>query len=774
MTQVALPLSGGDFIPNTLTDLSIKGYRCIPAALNAEGAPQPLGGYREGQQYPSTDPLWAQAAMIAICQPDTLMIDLDGYKQGAADMATIAAYLGITPEQLQTSMVQAAPERQSYHWLFSLPTGASDSIVGNCGKWLPHVDLRLGGNNQLIYVKPGKALSFPPAPALQPLDLSRVLVPFPQRVEVPLTGLPVTLSDSTSVKGAELLREQCDKLRKVTEGGRNAALNDTALIVAHYVGGGEIAQADAEAALTEAALAIGLQPGETAATIRSGISRGVKEPKRCAMTAQEVFAAGLATPTPPVHIAPPTTIEAQWRSGYQLVAGSGLIDHFKGCVYVTDAHRMLTPGGAMLKEAQFNASYGGYVFAIDENGDKTTRKAFEAFVESQCVAFPKVDGAIFSPRHTSGEIVEDEGRRLVNTYIPVNVRTVPGDAGPFLRHMSKLLPDPRDMAIAMAYAAAVVQYAGYKFQWAPLFQGCEGNGKTLLTRCVAYAVGQRYTHMPPASEISEKFNSWLFGSIFIGVEDIYVPDAKSEVLEVLKPMITGDRLAKRAMQQDQVMMTNCANFIFNSNHRNAVKKTQNDRRFCVFFTAQQEAQHLTRDGMDGNYFPDLYDWLKADGYAIVAHYLKTYQIPDELNPVIGCQRAPVTSTTHQAIEASMGGVEQEIMEAIDEGRCGFAGGWVSGYALDNLIEHIRAGRQVPPRKRPDVLKSLGYIPHPALKNGRCNNPVAVDAGRKPKLYIKDGHIHANLQRPAEVERYYSAAQGDPVARGAVEMEAAAV
>lgn len=754
-----------EFITMMRDDLIVKGYRVIPAK---DG--RPLGGFKEGQQYPATDHLWQQANMIAICQLDTVAVDLDGYNDGSADAATIAAYLGLSAEQLEAARVQSAHERNSHHWMFRLPAGVSANFSGNVGQWLPSVDLRFGSNNQLLFVKEGKEQRFPFVADLPMLDLSRVLVPFPAKVAAPVsTGTPITLSEQTSTKGAALLREMCDKLAQQQEGGRNAALNTTSVIIGHYVGGGEISQTDAEAALTEAALTIGLNPGETAATIRSGMTRGIKEPKRCAMTPQEVFASGLATPTPPVAIAPPVTLEPQWRSGYQLVAGSSLMEHFKGCVYVTDAHRILTPNGTMLKEAQFNALYGGYVFALDDNGDKTSRKAFEAFVESQCVAFPKVDGAIFSPRHKAGEVVLDEGRRLVNTYTPVDVRTVDGDPTPFLKHMEKLLPDPRDRAIALAYAAAVVQYAGHKFQWAPLFQGCEGNGKTLLTRCVAYAVGNRYTHMPPAAEISEKFNSWLFGSIFIGVEDIYVPESRMEIIETLKPMITGDRLAKRAMQQDQVMMTNCANFIFNSNHRNAVKKTQNDRRFCVFFTAQQEAEHLTRDGMDGNYFPDLYDWLKADGYAIVAHFLKTYEIPDELNPVIGCQRAPVTSTTHQAIEASLGGVEQEILEAVDEGRCGFAGGWISSFALDNLIEHIRAGRQIPPRKRGELLKTLGYEPHPALRNGRCNNPVAVDGGRKPKLYIKQGHIHANLQRPAEVERHYAAAQGDPVARGAVEM-----
>ena len=134
----------------------------------------------------------------------------------------------------------------------------------------------------------------------------------------------------------------------------------------------------------------------------------------------------------------------------------------------------------------------------------------------------------------------------------------------------------------------------------------------------------------------------------------------------------------------------------------------------------------------------------------------------EFNPSGTCQRAPVTSSTEEAVEASLGGIEQEIMEAIEEGRTGFAGGWVSSFALDKLIDKLRAGRQIPPGKRRDLMRSLGYDWHPALKNVRVNNPIMIDGG-KPRLFIKSGHIHANLASPVEVARHYSAAQGDPLA-----------
>jgi hypothetical protein len=206
--------------------------------------------------------------------------------------------------------------------------------------------------------------------------------------------------------------------------------------------------------------------------------------------------------------------------------------------------------------------------------------------------------------------------------------------------------------------------------------------------------------------------------------------------------------------------------MLNSNHRDALRKTRNDRRFCNFFTAQQDFSHLARDGMDGDYFPRIYTWLKSDGYAIVADYLERYAIPDALNPAGACHRAPETTSTLEAIAVSMGGIEQEILEAVEEGRPGFAGGWISSVAVERLLHGINAKRSIPHNRRRELLQSLGYDWHPALPGGRTNNPIPLDENKKPRLFIREGHIHANLTGPAEVARAYQEAQnGTAVAGG---------
>lgn len=450
-------------------------------------------------------------------------------------------------------------------------------------------------------------------------------------------------------------------------------------------------------------------------------------------------------------------------TGYQFLGATQQIEYFNGCVYIQDQHRVFTPQGSLLKSEQFNATYGGYHFQIDDTG-KASKKAWEAFTESQLIRYPKAESMCFRPELPTGVLVQEEGRVMVNTYVPIDTPRKQGDAGPFLKHLAAVLPIQSDRDILLAFMAACVQHKGVKFQWAPLLQGTEGNGKTLFTRCVAFAIGKRYTHYPKASDIDNKFNSWLLNKLFIGVEDIYVPDNKREVIETLKPMITGgDGLEIQMKGVDQITADVCANFMLNSNHKDAIRKTRTDRRFAVFYTAQQSAEDITRDGMGGDYFPSLYTWLRAEGYAIVAEYLSTYAIPEALNPATKCHRAPETTSTNEAIAASMGGVEQEIMEAIEEGRPGFAGGWISSVAVERLLNDARMTRAIPHNKRRDLLKTLGYDWHPALNNGRVNNPIAMDDGKKPRLFIKDGHIAGNVTTPAEVARMYQEAQGAPAA-----------
>lgn len=474
--------------------------------------------------------------------------------------------------------------------------------------------------------------------------------------------------------------------------------------------------------------------------------------------AASLVAPALVTPVHPARPADVTTSGAVKREGFQFVGIDQQLDLFAGCVYVRDAHKIMIPTGELLAPDQFKAAYGGYIFALDATNSKVTRNAFEAFTQSLQVKFPQVSKTIFKPTLAPGAIIEREGKSYVNTYKKIPVDRRRGDVTPFVEHLKKLLPDERDRLIFLSYMAAVVQFPGQKILWAPVLQGVQGNGKTLFSLCVAKAIGADHCFWPQADDIDNKFNSWIVGKIFIGVEEIYLP-GRPEAFEVLKTMITGAHgFGIQAKGKDQDSVEICANFIFTTNHKDAVRKTKDDRRFCVFYTPQQRPIDLAAAGMTGDYFPDLYHWLNSGGFAFVSEFLHTWQIPAQYNPLTALHRAPETSSTDAVIAESVGTVEQTILEACDECRPGFAGGWISSVALDRLLFAHKMDKRIPPKKRRELLESIGYYPHPNLNGGRAHGSSIIDGGAKPRLYIKAGHLAAQLTRPADILDRYTAAQ----------------
>ena len=428
---------------------------------------------------------------------------------------------------------------------------------------------------------------------------------------------------------------------------------------------------------------------------------------------------------------------------------------FDKCCYIADSNKIQLPGGHAYGRERFDAMLGGYVFVMDVANSKLTKSAWEAFTCSQANRHDKTHGSSFEPALPPGSIFTRGNERLVNTYWPIPIPSTSGDVSRFTKHLEKLLPNVTDRDIVLAYLAGIVQHPGHKSQWCLLIQGVEGNGKTLLSRCVAEAVGHRYSHNPKSQELAEKYNNWLENKIFISVEDVFVAHEKREIMEILKPMITENRLEIRSMGSDKVTRNICCNFILNSNHRDALKLTKNDRRFAVFYTAQQDESDLVRDGMGGDYFPKLYKWLNDEaGYAKITNFLQNYTIPDALNFTKGAHRAPTTEHKLQAIAESQSPVAQEVVAAINSDKVGFRDGWISSHFFDVLLRDI--GEKIARNKRKDILSEQGYIWHPGLAKGQAFNPVQPDFC-KPVLYVKKGHASSVLVG-VDVANAYSKAQ----------------
>lgn len=421
---------------------------------------------------------------------------------------------------------------------------------------------------------------------------------------------------------------------------------------------------------------------------------------------------------------------------------------FKGCVLIIRAGEILTPDSRYLNASQFNAAYGSKKFVIDEFG-KQTNEAWQAATRSTEWTIPKVDHIRFVPSEPHGAIILDSlGRKGVNTYVPAQLNLMEGDVSPFLRHMELLFPSPIDRKILYDYLAHNAKYPGFKIPWAPLIQSTEGAGKNAIKYIMTEAMGKAYTYEPSAKQLVEsgsKFNAWMRARLFILVDEIRT-DERRDMIEVLKPMISEETIEVQAKGVDQDLEDNFSNWMFFSNFKDAIPINQNARRFAVFYSAVQSQADLLARGMDGQYFNNFYNkWLLAsNGRRHVAHWLHNYPIERGDIPM----RAPMTTSTLEAIRQSRGPVETLIYDAVEDQSEGFRGGWISTLAVHKGIK-ANGIRAVSGKTLATILETMGY------------HFVA----RSPRAYIKEGPTRSdlfNVDRHANPELFGNAQGYAPV------------
>src|SRR5215217_3352342 len=749
---MTLPLADKWQIPHTL---GFSVFPLVPTRKN------PLGKWKQYQAQRATLPVieqWARRTNLNVGIAlgnisGAIGLDLD------SDDAIARAYARGLPDTL------TARSPRGLHLYYRHPGGR----IANAAAIEPGIDLRGDGG---FLVAPGSYFI--------PNDDERAdgkregtyewVDPAVPMAEAPLwiyeghkraiEERPVVLA--TAYRGEDhtpLMVVELAALSAAAHGERNDKINRCAFALGQLVGGGYLPETDTYDALEEKVHEIGDNPTKDIETMNRGWSDGMKNP-RVILTADDVFGPhpGLpegAVAVRPTEIAVPSVGPSTRPS---LLSISELPQYFAGVVYVNGRDEFFTGDGQFLKRQPFDATYSGPKFFIGAAGTEPTKSPSEAFLRNESWVAPRAHRTCFRPELSPGSLFTEEGLVLLNCYVPVPVRRVSGDPRPFLDHVRKMLPNGNDADYLLHYMASCIQNIGTKMQWWPVIQGTKGNGKTMILDVMTYAIGRRYCHLvnPEAMlNTGNQFNGWIENRLFLGFEEIWTAGRRS-MTELLKSTVTNLKIVSESKGRDQTTVDNRANGILLTNHPDGVPIDDDERRYGIFWCAQQCVEDLTRDGMSGNYFPALWDWLNADGFAIMADYLSLMPLRPDMDPAAGLHRAPVTTSTDAAIAASLGMIEQEILEQVEQGRHGFAGGIISSIAVSKLADRIR--RPMPSRKMRETMRMIGYDWHPALADGRVNNAVMGEYAGKPKLYFRKGHPALALTAAGDILAAYEAAQ----------------
>lgn len=123
-----------------------------------------------------------------------------------------------------------------------------------------------------------------------------------------------------------------------------------------------------------------------------------------------------------------------------------------------------------------------------------------------------------------------------------------------------------------------------KVETAWVFSGVPGTGKGIFfDRILRPIIGDKYSSKKRLDHLEEQFNAYLQQTLFLVYEEFRLSDSKQDgkLLNKLKDEIGGTTTNIRAMRTDVVEVPNYTNYIFFSNHLDAIRIEEGDRRFNI-------------------------------------------------------------------------------------------------------------------------------------------------------------------------------------------------
>ena len=252
-------------------------------------------------------------------------------------------------------------------------------------------------------------------------------------------------------------------------------------------------------------------------------------------------------------------------------------------------------------------------------------------------------------RPSEGEITSDN---CLNEWQGFVVEPAPGDIKPFLRLLIRLAPNRAARRYIQKWAAHLVQRPGIKmFVSLALWSHAQGVGKNLLFETLVAIIGQTHATVIGQEELGSNFNGWANRRILIIGDEVSGGD-KRQQNDKLKGLITGTAVHVNEKFQPDLEQPNLLNFVFLSNHHDALFVNDHDRRFFVW---EIEAGRLPEKQAN-----EFVAWRDSGGLAAVHHFLLHYPLGD-FNPRAP---APMTIAKQQMADDNRSDLEAWIAELL--------------------------------------------------------------------------------------------------------------
>lgn len=247
---------------------------------------------------------------------------------------------------------------------------------------------------------------------------------------------------------------------------------------------------------------------------------------------------------------------------------------------------------------------------------------------------------------SAGEII---GNSTYNLWRPSSVTAKEGDVSVMEEHLEYLFPDPVERGYVMDFMHFVCCRPEIKMMFSPLIEGKQGTGKTALGVLMKRIIGAANVAEPSPDELRDKWTKWQEGASLAVVEEL-MTNGRLELANKLKPVITNETLRIEDKGAPLYSIPNHLNMMCFTNHKNAMRLEEGDRRWLVIFSPAEPR--------DPDYYERLWDFIESkEGPAAWKYRLEQHK--PKLNPKA---RAPLTAAKVEMREASMTDVESTVAE----------------------------------------------------------------------------------------------------------------